>query len=289
MLLDEIQLHCMVSFDKYESAKLTTAETSFMNSLISDMPKQILNNKTASENRNKERKQEDSIPDDTSITEEDTTFVEIQRAFKIIEVLGQIIKNRAGTFDKTRVSELLQEIEELGFRILGYLLNTLKDVSFSKWLEARLKFFEKSKKLTPNGMSDADRKKIVEKNIQIMGLLLIISMIYKIFYAVRTDKIVEIQEKISEDISLPAYDMLDVLFQVSYEGLNSEKLFKKLKFLHFTYFDTKNNWAASTLSLLIQHYLNTHHVEPKMRQRICSLFDIKYTPNTVPVAHSMGH
>lgn len=105
-LLDEIQLHCMLTFDSKETAKLTTNETEFMNSLIIDMPKQLINRNSVEENRKEVRKQQDNsittINSHSSVEFSDANkeLIDIHRSQKIIEVLGQIIKNRAGTFDK---------------------------------------------------------------------------------------------------------------------------------------------------------------------------------------------
>lgn len=96
----------MLTFDSKETAKLTTDETEFMNSLIIDMPKQLINRNSVEENRKEVRKQQDNsiatINSHSSVEFSDANkeLIDIHRSQKIIEVLGQIIKNRAGTFDK---------------------------------------------------------------------------------------------------------------------------------------------------------------------------------------------
>jgi len=278
ILLDEIQLHCMCSFDKQKTATLTKDETSFMDSLISEMPDKIVNKKSISENRMEERKKHDEISSEDETRDKDeknAELIDIQKAFKIIEVLGQIIKNRAGTFDRNKVRELLLEVEELGFRVLGYLLCTLKDPEFSKWMEARLIAIEKEKNVENRTMSNEFRKKYIEKNIQVMGMLMIISMIQKTFYSLCTEKILEVQHTISDEKAVPAYDFIDLLFTLSYEGLKIDYAKK----LSREYSEGKNNWASKTLSVFLQRYMNTHTVDFKLRQQICTLLKIEYIPN----------
>jgi len=105
-----------------------------------------------------------------------------------------------------------------------------------------------------------------------------LSMISKISYSVKTEKLVEVQEEISKRGQCPSYDFLDLLSQISYKSdINVEKV----KFLHKQYLDDKNTWASCTLSLILQHHLNTHTIDFKTRQKICALLNIPYTPNAI--------
>ena len=280
-ILDEIQLHCMCSFDKQSASTLVKEETIFMDSLILEIPDKIINKNSIEDNRKDIRKREDNrtiedkISNNENIDESNNELIEIQRAFKIIDVLGQIIKNRAGTFDRKKVKELLLEVEDLGFRILRYFLDTLKDPLFSKWLEARLIAIEKELKIENKKINDNTRKKYIEKNIQLMGMIIIISMIQKIFLSVRTEKILEVQHKITDEKSSPAYDFIDLLFTLNYDGLK----LNYVKPLFYNYDKDKNIWASKTLSAFLQHYMNTHTVDKQVRQQICTLLNIKYIPN----------
>ena len=90
-LLDEIQLHCMVTFDNQNPASLTTDETAFMSSLMDKLPRQIFADGSVEENREIERKRKDSIVVESNKDEEPYNIndeqVEIYRSLKIIEVL----------------------------------------------------------------------------------------------------------------------------------------------------------------------------------------------------------
>lgn len=281
-LLDEIQLHCMLAFDNHKAATLTKEETDFISSLMAEMPKQLVNRKSVEVNRTEERKQQDtverehdSIYEDVDPKETNKEIVAVQRSLKIIEVLGQIIKNRAGTFDKKKVKELVIEVEQLGFRLLTYFLDTLKDPEFAKWMEARLGAIEKEKQEERKEFDKAARRVCVRKNIQLMGVAIILSIINKIFYSLSTEKILKIQEEVSEQFSIPAYDILSIIFKLNYKGVR----YTEIKHYHKLFLESKNIWASRTLSLLVLRYLNTHNVDFNIRQQVSSLLDITYTPN----------
>jgi hypothetical protein len=273
----------MVLFDDIEPAKLSADETNFMDSLLLEMPEQILNNKNTEENRKQERENQDFETEDDDIdTDVDPKDINIKilKALKIIEVLGQIIKNRAGSFDKKHISELLYEVEQLGFRILNYFIGSLRDPEFSEWLVARIETIENEKTFQGKRITAEEKRSIIEKNIQIMSLILILSMISKIFYATCTEKVLEVQNEIAKNNKYPSMEFIDLLFYLAYKELKSDKI----KEIH-KHFSVENNiWALKTLSIILQRYLNTHSVQFQKRQKICDMLCIKYTPNTSSIS-----
>jgi hypothetical protein len=280
VLLDEIELHCMVLFDNIAPAKLSAEETSFMDSLLLEMPKQILNNKATEENRIQERKNKDLEEaeeydtDDRNIDPQDIN-TKVLKAFKIIEVLGQIVKNRAGSFEKKHVLELLDQVEQLGFRILNFFLGSLRDPEFSEWLMARLETIENEKTFQGKKISKKEKAEFIEKSVQIMGLILILSMLSKIFYATCTEKVLEVQEEIAKNNRYPSIEFIDLMFHISYEELKADRI----KALYKRFSDEKNIWALKTLSIITQNHLNTHSVDFQERQKICKILGIEYVPN----------
>ena len=267
-ILEEIQTHCMVAFDSLPPTKLTTEDTNFMNSLISELPEKILSNKSVWENIIEKRKKEDSfekikeknnlekLEKDESIDE----LVEINKSLKIIEVLWQILKNRAGNLEKPKIQELLFEVEKLGFRILSYFLNTINSQDFKDFIETRLKIIEKENDLKNKYFTWEERRLFIERSIQIMAMSTIHWMINKIFYSVNINKLLEIQKSISEINPYPSFDFLNLLFKLNYE---EELSFDYIEFLYKKFKEEKNTWAIRTLSYFLQEYMNTHTINHK--------------------------
>ena len=114
---------------------------------------------------------------DVFFHESDPEMKEIERSMKIIEVLGQIIKNRSGSFKKTEIKELIFEVEKLGLRILTYFLNTLKSPEFKEWIFERISILEKER---GNYLEKDKIEKIVEQNVEMMGFVIIIGLFFAI-------------------------------------------------------------------------------------------------------------
>ena len=90
------------------------------------LPKSIISNKSVSENRKDQREAPQDQDDFAEHQEKDSGLLEISRGLKIIEVLGQILKNRAGSFEKPAVLDILQNTIDLGLRILNMFLNDFR-------------------------------------------------------------------------------------------------------------------------------------------------------------------
>ena len=277
-ILEEIELHCMVSLDQFKPSTLSKNETAFMNGLIKSMPKEIENKKSCEEQRLDIRRHQDVIEEEVSDIEpvtdsSDQRIIEIEKAMKILDVLGQIIKNRVGSLKKNQVKELICELEKLGLRILSFFLNTLRDQDLKDWISERITIIEKQK---GHSLSSKELEKVVEQNIEIMGFVIIVGMLQKTYMALTTDKISSIQEEISSTENTVAFDFFNIFFHLNYNGINFtfiERYYKK--------FDKSQNfWAQGVLSLLVKGYLETHHVDFKERQKLYDLFKFKYRPNT---------
>lgn len=282
-LLEEIQLHCMISFDNISPVTLSTEETNFMTDLIDNLPNKILASKSTNEMRKEERKLQDEYEEENSKDEYEDNLSEttsndvdeILKAYKIIEVLGQIVKNRAGSLEKKKIKELVNEVEELGFRILSFVLSELKNDEFEKWLETRLQALENQTTETP--IKAEKRKQFIQFNVKFMSTAIIMGMLTKIFSSVATEKIMEIQKEVSSQKNTVAFDFLDILFHLQYKGLTHDftnEYSKKFK-------DTKNIWAERVFSYFVQNYMNTHHIKVDEKQKISHLLGIEFSPNRI--------
>lgn len=279
-LLEEIQLHCVTIFDTYNVNLLSNEDTDFLNTLVNELPESILSGKSISENRKNEQKVKDNNKNykeftDTEI-EENKELLELSKAFKIIEVLWQILKNRSWSLKKNQLEELLFDIENLWLRLMSYLLEMIKSDDFSNSIERMIDLYEEKKR--NKYLSDSDKKKHIEKFIQNMWLRTIIWILFKIFQSVNIEQLLELQRSITKKNQHPSYELLYSLFNLNYWKLKQQELknlFNKFK-------DEKNNLALKTLSFFIQIYMNNHYIEHNERQSLHSLLWIKkYLPNKV--------
>lgn len=287
-LLDTIRLNCMVSFDDIAPAVLDTAETNFMNGLIAELPQSIISNKSIQANREEQRKKTHNIDSENSELEEEkqtptqeheeVSVVELNRGMKIMEVLGQILKNRAGSFEKKDVEEILEDTVNLGLRILNLFLDEYKKPEFEDWLTKMLKEKERDlEKTHQKEFDDEKRKEFIRKAIQFFGYVVTIGMLNRISEAVNAEKLIESMFVLSERKSTPAYELINYLVSSSQNGIDIERI----RSLLAKYNKSRNYWAERVLSHYVQIYLNTHRVNYKDRQKLFTALDLKYLPNKI--------
>jgi hypothetical protein len=280
-LLDTIRLHCLCSFDNLPTAELSTKETQFMNNLVAELPQSIILEKDIKKNRTDERNHKDSSiekqNEERSNEKNDPSVIEIQKGIKIIEVLGQILKNRAGSFEKKDVLEMLGETVDLGLRILYLFLKGCQDEDFKDWLTKSLQLAEKDLEETKRRKFDDEKRKIfVEKMIQFFGYMVTIGMLNRISGAIGSQKLISIMTELSESKNTPAYHLINFRISLSHQGVDLESF----KSMMYQFDNTKNFWARRTLSYYVQNHLNTHHLRFQDRQKIYNILDIKkYIPN----------
>lgn len=167
---------------------------------------------------------------------------------------------------------MLYEVEKLGLIILTYFLDTLKSDDFKNWISERISILEKEKEKIFN----KERiEKIVERNIELMGFVIIIGMLQKTYHSLTTKKIISLQEEISNNENTIAFDLFLIFFKLNYEGIN----FKFIESYYKKFHETNNSWAKGVLKLLVMSYLDSHNVNYKERQRLANLFNFAYKPN----------
>ena len=288
-LLDTIRLHCAYSFENIEPAKLSPEETKFMNELIAELPHSIISEKSVSENRLQRRKNKgldenkDSSDksnndqlDEEKKSENDVSIVELNRGMRIMDVLGQILKNRAGSFKRTEVEEILEDTVELGLRILNIFLSDFNTPDFVEWVSKKLDEEVRDYEETKNRELDNNQKiKFVQKMIQFFGYIVTIGMLNRIFSAIASEKLVSSMQSLSENKSTPAYDLINYLISTSQNGIDVDDV----KTLLAKFNKTKNYWAKRALSYYVQDYLNTHNLYYKDRQKLSKALSLKYLPN----------
>jgi hypothetical protein len=280
-LLDTILLHCIYSFEKQPAAELSAKETQFMNNLIAELPRSIISDKDVSKNRLEQRDKKESANNQQDKEEiknantDDVSIIEIKKGIKIIDVLGQILKNRAGSFEKQDILEILENTVDLGLRILNLFLSEYRKPEFKEWLIKLLQDAERDLELEKNRKFDDEKRRIfVEKSIQLFGYVVTIGMLNRITESISTEKLVRSMAILSGKKMTPAYEMINFLVSSSQYGIDANNV----KTLISKYNKSKNYWAEKTLSYYIQNFINTHHIKYQDRQRISEILNIKYLP-----------
>lgn len=278
-LLENILAHCVCSFDGVAAAELTTKETHFMNDLVSELPSDVVSKKSVPETRKDMREHQDkelSKTDNKEKNAETVSSVEINKGLRILEVLGQILKNRGGSFERPIVLETLENTIDLGLRILNLLLESCKTPEFEEWLSNALDDAEKEYESHHNKLLSEEKKKgFVAKTIQVFGYMITVSMLNRISSSISNEKLTEAINLLSDKKGTPAYKMINYLAQLSQKGID----IAQLKDLITSFDKSKNYWAEKTLSYYVQGYLSTHNIKYSDRQKIFNILKLDYVPN----------
>ncbi len=129
-IIDEVLLRAEMIFDQVPVATLHRRETEHILGVAQQIPELVIDQIDVESERRKELERRDHLdaaPDDSEKFEEqlkdaDTTVIDIVRSARMIDVVGQILRNRSGSLEKKQLSDLAQSGFETGLRFLRFWL-----------------------------------------------------------------------------------------------------------------------------------------------------------------------
>lgn len=134
-ILDEVILNAFCLFDKYKPATLSVEELSFFDQQADNIVQATLpfpkeapeteRNKRLSAQNDYEVKNA-HIKSDDDIENYDELAKELRRSIKTVEVIGSIIKNRAGSLNKESLKSMFKEAMNVHLRILSSFFELIK-------------------------------------------------------------------------------------------------------------------------------------------------------------------
>ncbi len=127
-ILDEIGLNALIFFDKYKPATLTKDEVKFFDERADIIIKAALppGDTTPEKERMERLRIQDEMEQSQGNVEKkddknknDSFGIELRGAIRTVEVMGYIIKNRAGSLEKTKLEDIFKEAMNVHLRILS--------------------------------------------------------------------------------------------------------------------------------------------------------------------------
>lgn len=183
-------------------------------------------------------------------------FKKIDQAMRAIEVVGQIIKNRRNTLEKSKLKEMLVELYYAGFRTVNFLGSTLADDK-----KALIEDIVKDEKIDGDTMKIRERINYFFELTTFRYCLFIFS---KIINSVGVKELRWLYNEVSKEIASPAAEIVTFSIESVYSKLAVDDL-KKLVDKY------KDNSAAMTIiRARVRSYLYNNYVEFKDRKRIAS-------------------
>ena len=151
-------------------------------------------------------KVEEISNDEDNDTEETEEFeLEIRRTIKTVEVMGQIIKNRAGSLERNQLEELFIEAISVNLRFLSEFFEIIKDENNQRdiilFIKKRLELISE---LQDKEFSREEEEKISRAIFWNMNFFLMFGVIYKTVHSIGSDKILSIIEACCEKEDYPS-------------------------------------------------------------------------------------
>tara|TARA_R110000787_G_scaffold67400_1_gene150987 strand:+ start:1574 stop:3001 length:1428 start_codon:yes stop_codon:yes gene_type:complete len=269
-ILDEIQICLMELFSDQKEAGLESASLDFMSDFIDEIPDLILEHKKVDDERKRHDETIQEIEESSKEIEESNAMLEptdilakINRTFKGIEIIGQIIRNRHGSLSKEKLEQLAEQAYSVGLRFLQFFLN-ISDNS----KEEVVKSIEHLLKENPN--IDNDK---LEKEAKNIFLLLTYGAIYgvlrKVSMAVGSKEAEQIYKNIEDKIPTPAIKLIN---QAIYLQFNKNLDAKSLRTLSEEF--NKNPTCERILREIVIRHIYMFPVDYKHKQQIAEILKI---------------
>lgn len=288
-ILDEIVLNAYCLFDKYKPASLSSEELRFFDEQVGAIINAVLpstnatpemerNQRLSDQNAHEQKNHNDR--NDVAIEENDDLAKELRRSIKTVEVMGRIIKNRAGSLDKSRLQSMFEEAMNVHLRILTSFFELIKQedeqqeiVSFissrltkiiDKKSEVRRKEGKKEKSLSKEELEKIS--KIIFWN---MNFLTVYGLIDKIITSIGSNKLTQIIEAICDSKNTPASYLVKHGILMWYnKNLQVNNIANKIGE------DGFSNIAKKIMNFMIVNHCSMHKVDFKEKQKIEQKFGI---------------
>jgi predicted MPP superfamily phosphohydrolase len=186
------------------------------------------------------------------------------QAFRSIEIIGQIIKNRKGSLEKVVLKKMLIELYNTGFRMIGYLGRMIKESKD----ELSLKIEEKISKNDTN--QDIERK--IYKFLQLISLLACLGVFSKLVHSIGVKEHREMYPDIAKIMDTPAAKIVSFSINSYYGKIDMTELDRLSKEFE------GNVVALQILRARVKSYIYNNYVPYYDKQKIAGYLNMKISP-----------
>lgn len=264
-------------------------DISHLHELVTELPKLYLKGKSVEEIREEENKvldEADAIQSESEETpswdlDEDISEIDIvsklNLSFKLIEILGQILKNNpSGSMSGPVKHQMLKETYVLGLRTLNvffsvlnentdFVLNQLKDIIFT---------IEQKRN---ENRTEKDKREVEEDKIEKISRHFLFSLCTQISYlfikkisdSVGTNKLIDKYPKVQEELDFASVKLINFLIKLDQSSGFPDRDLQSIK-------DKieKHPMSYFILKRMVVNHLHRHPVNYKDKQRICTFLGI---------------
>ena len=203
-VIDDVLLRAYVIFDGVSPALLDNMETNHIIELVNLIPEAVVEQIDVDTERRKELERRDEIDnnriaDENSAKEEeysdglDEHVADIIRSARMVEVIGQILRNRAGSLHRPQLLDLASSGYECGLKFLSFWL----DITKREKKDLIAVISDILKKELPAGEEQIRRAAI--KTYLSMTYGVCVAVIQKIAHSMGSDELIEIFRQVEEE------------------------------------------------------------------------------------------
>jgi len=266
-IVDDITRIALTLFAGYSPATLVKDEVSFFDEHIGTIIKAALPQPNRTPEQERERRLK--IRDDIELVQEkkqedDSLGKELRRAVKTVEVMGCIIRNRAGSLERTKLLEIFKEAMNVHLRILFSFFELIKDKEGQKDV---IEFIsERLGKIREEKEGELSKEKLEEASRTIfwnLNLLVVYGLINKIVHSLGSDKLTEIVNRVCDEVDTPASFIIKHGISMWYnKHLKTDEIVERVKEKNFSQI------AERVVKLMIANHCALHQISYRDRQKI---------------------
>ena len=271
-LIDDILLRTMCTLESVKAATLTRQETRRFSSVVSELPEEILSEEPVEESRRDQRSRHDEVNDDTAEAgvddvDEVDEFEVVNGMYRILKnnkIMAQVLRNRYGSLERSRVEEIVEVISESGLRLVNLILADEEQIAdWARYCHRQ------------NPKWDLD---MIKRALAYLSFIWTMVNIEEVVDAVNIPEIGGAVNTVVERQGTPAYDIIGYFRKLdsAHELTRAERdslssLLKK----------HKDIFVRRVASIRTQHYMNTHRSNQRIEQSVCDLLKIDYIPRAL--------
>ena len=270
-VIDDVLLRASVIFDGLIPAKLDKAETNHILEFVESVPDLVIEHKDVESERRQALEREDVIESElNALNEEEEVFeanellADIVRSARMIDVVGQILRNRSGSLHKRQLTELATSGFEAGLKFLAFWLDITKHEK-----KDLISYITEELKEQLQGDEDKLRKAAVRMYLSLSyGICL--SVIHRIANSLGSEDLIEIFEILEkEQPKSIAVRLINVVIRLEYT-----KSIPKNKINRLNADLDSNPIGRRLLQELVIHHLYLNEVPLPEKQWISSKLGI---------------
>lgn len=274
ILIDNIVFTSEIPFEKASPLTLNKNDefVKFIAEFTNEIKEEIIEDRNPKEEVKRELKRKDEIERQNLKEEEDSADedilpsegIEMNQAFRTVKIIGQIVKNQSGDFEKEKLIKLVEAAYNTVFRFLGFysgMLEKDREILIDAIVE-EIKEKEKNKR------GEADSKQIekaVRNVLQFISWRICVESMTNLMFSVGTKGQNELFDRVNTNIDSTASKIVTFAIKSFYDKID-------LKELENLFDDVKDNYLAQCiLREYIKRYLYTNFVERNKRDRIIQI------------------